>query len=150
MEESPKMKKCSLLLCLLLLSTLEACGHFPIINTAIPTPATQNEYFPSELKAYLDEATTAAKQLEKGVDLDEWQTEYGKVKKIYDEIPHDGINPSIQKECDDIIEQMQLGKLAIGLKKGDAWVGKKRCQEISAKIMLDIKCIKSMNSKQKK
>jgi len=144
------MKQCSLLLCVLLVSTLGACGHFPIINPAITTPATQNEKFPSELKAYLDEATTAAKQLEKGTDLDEWQTEYDKVKIMHDEIPHDGISPSIQKECDDIMEQMLLGKLAIGLKKNDAWVGKKRCQEISAKIMLDIKYIKSMNSKQKK
>ncbi|MGA2063229.1 MAG: hypothetical protein ABSG67_22390 [Thermoguttaceae bacterium] len=141
------MKKCSLLLCVLLVSTLGACGHFPIINPAITTPVTQSDKFPSELLAFLDEATNAAKLLEKENNVDEWKTEHDKVKKLFDEIPHEGINPSIQKECDDIMDQMLLGNLAIGLKKNDAWVGNKRCQEISAKIMQDIKYIKSMNSK---
>ncbi len=141
------MEKCLLLLCVLLVSTLGACGHFPIINPAIKTPGTHCEKFPSELIAYLDEATTAAKLLEKENNVDEWKTEYDKVKKLFDEIPHEGISPLIQKECDDIMDQMLLGNLAIGLKKNDAWVGNKRCQEISAKIMQDIKFIKSMNFK---
>jgi len=44
--------------------------------------------------------------------LNEWKTEYDKVKKLFDENSHEGINPSIQKECDDIMDQMLLGNLA--------------------------------------
>jgi hypothetical protein len=145
LKEFQEMKNCSLLLCVLLISTLGACGHFPITNPAVTTPATQSENIPAELPAFLHEATNAAKLLEKENNIDEWKTQHEKVKKLFDEIPQEGINPAIQKECDDIMDQMLLGNLAIGLKKNDAWVGKKRCQEISAKIMLDIKYIKGMN-----
>ena len=143
------MKKYSLLLCALFASTLGACGHFPIINTALTNPTAKNGKTPPELQAFLDEATTAAKQIEKEDNLEEWKSEYEKVKKLYDEIPRDALRPSVQKDCDDIINQMLLGKLAIGLKKDDAYAGKKRCLDASVEIMRIVKDVKTANSKKK-
>ena len=78
-----------MLLCAFLASTLGACGHLPIINTGLTNPTAKNGTIPPELQAFLDEATTAAKQIEKEDNLDEWNSEYENVKKLYDEIPRD-------------------------------------------------------------
>ena len=101
------------------------------------------------MKAFLSEAETAAKQILKEDNLGEWNIEYEKVKQLYDQMPREALRPSLQKDCDDIVSQMLLGKLAIGLKKDDAYAGRKRCLDVSAEIARLVKDAKTISSKKK-
>jgi len=126
---------------------LSGCGHFPTVNMAALT-ANGSEKQP-ELKAFLSEAMIAATQILKEDNLEEWGLEYDKVKELYDRIPRESLRPSLQKDCDDIISQMLLGKLAIGLKKDDAYAGRKRCLDVSAELARLVKDAKSIIARKK-
>ena len=136
-----------MLLCVVFASALSGCGHFPVLS--LGNPAAKNEDSPPELKAFLSEAETAAKQILKEDNLGEWNIEYEKVKQLYDQMPREALRPSLQKDCDDIVSQMLLGKLAIGLKKDDAYAGRKRCLDVSAEIARLVKDAKTISSKKK-
>jgi hypothetical protein len=145
-----KMKTATLILSALVLSTIAACGHFPIMDHPLTTSVAQNEKFPPELDAYLEAATTAAKQIILVENVAEWQIEYDKVKEIYAKIPEDAVNQAVQNECNSISEQMEIGKLAVELKKIDIRAGTKQCRDVSADILKHVKKIKALNSKAKK
>jgi hypothetical protein len=141
------MNKYPLLFCVLLASLSFGCGHFPIGNVAALTASSGDT--PPELKAFLREAETAATQILKEDNLEEWNLEYEKVKQLCDQIPREGLRPSLQKVCDDIISQMLLGKLAIGLKKDDAYAGRKRCHDVSAELARLVKDARNISSRKK-
>ena len=143
------MKSLTVVLSILCITAFAACSHFSIRDTPL---AHSNDYTsnnPPELNAFLEAATEAAKQLALAEKVSEWRTEYDKVAKLREQLPEETLNKAQQKECDSIVEQMEVGKLAIEMKRVDAKTGLKQCKIVSTDILKHVKTIKSIDPKAK-
>ena len=104
---------------------------------------------PRESGAFLDAATEAAKQIAEADTVAEWQTECDKVAESRNQILDEGLTATQRKQCDQIMEQMEIGKLSVEMKKVDAKVGKKQCSLVAADILRNVKALKNADSKGK-
>jgi hypothetical protein len=141
------MKFRFLVLSALCLASFAACGHLAIMNAPWNKNVAQARVNPPELDAFLDAATDAAKQIALADKVSDWQTEYDKVKELSDQLPEESLNKAQRKDCDGIVEQMEVGKLAIQMKRVDAKNGLKQCKLVSATILKHVKNIKTVDSK---
>jgi hypothetical protein len=138
------MKSFTAVLSLFFLTALAACGHFSMPQ-GIQSQYIHDVHFePSPLAAFLAVTENAAEQIAHDETLPDWQTSYDNAKHMSDLLPKEGLNDSQLKECDAIMEQMEMGKLAIVMKTADPRTGTKQCRLVSAEILRHIKKIKAM------
>jgi len=143
------MKSLSIVLSVLLLTTFSACSHFSITDGPWPHSRAPAANIPPELNAFLDAASEAAKQIALADTVGEWQTECDKVEESRNQILDEALTATQRKQCDQIMEQMEIGKLSVEMKKVDAKMGKKQCSLVAAEIVKNVKMLKNGDSKGK-
>jgi hypothetical protein len=99
------------------------------------------------LDAFLDAASDAARDLALADSISDWQARYDKVKDLGGKLP-DSLDLAVQKQCDGIREQMEIGKLALTMKRVDAKSGLKQCKLVSAEITKHIEKARAFGSSQ--
>jgi hypothetical protein len=144
-----QMKTLTVVMSVLFLTTLAACGHFSFLPSSHPKWIADPHFETSPLAAFLAVTEGAAEQIKLDESLSDWQTKYDNAKHMSDLLPNEALSDAQQKECDSIMEQMELGKLAIELKRIDPRTGKKQCNLVSAEILKHVKNLKKIGSKAK-
>jgi hypothetical protein len=141
------MKFLTVVFSVLSLTLLAACSHFSLLPHSWNKNTAHAPINSSEVNDFLDSAASAAKDLALADSVSDWQENYDKVVAMRGKLPEEALTKAQQKECDGIVEQMEIGKLAIEMKRVDPKIGLKQCKLVSMDILKHIKNIKSGNSK---
>jgi hypothetical protein len=138
------MKSLTVVFSALSLTVFAACSHLSSMHAPWNKCVAHTRINPPELDAFIDAATDAAKDITLADTISDWQMRYDKVKDLSDKLPEEGLNKAQQKECDGIVEQMEIGKLALEMKKVDAKTGMKQCKLVSAAISKHVEKIRTI------
>jgi hypothetical protein len=122
---------------------LAGCGSFSVMHPPWNKCVAHCRINPPELDAFLDAATDAAKDIALADTISDWQFRYDKVKDLNEKLP-ETLGTAARKECDGIMEQMEIGKLALTMKRVDAKSGLKQCKLVSADITKHINKIRTI------
>jgi hypothetical protein len=131
------------------LGTVVGCGHLPLVDYRPASSTAPQQELRPEVLAFVDEASKAAKEIESADSIPEWQTEYDKVKELYNAIPDEGVAKATERECREIMDQMEIAKLAVQMKRVDEKAGGKQCRAVAADIGRLVKAVKSRKVKDK-
>jgi hypothetical protein len=137
------MKSLAVVFSALILPLFAACSHISLIPVPWNKHLSPAHINSSEIIAFLEAATNAAKDLTLADSVSDWQENCAKVAAMRSNIPEDTLSNIQQKECDSIVEQMQIGKLAIEMKRVEPKMGLKKCKLVSTEIMKHVNNLKN-------
>jgi hypothetical protein len=120
------------------------CGR--LTTMFAPQPKYVGDWHPdtSTVGMFLYAAGEAATQLPLSESLSDWQTYYDDMKHLANQLPQESLPEAEEKECTAIIEQMEIGKLALQLKQVDPKAGLKQCKFVAATASKHIKKAKTL------
>jgi hypothetical protein len=140
------MKSPRVVFCLLIGVTLVGCGSLSTIFA--PTVYCPHDAYidHSPLSFFLFRAEQAAEQLPSAESSSDWQESYEAVKtasRKLPDVPDEDLSEPQRKECDHILEQMEIGRLGLQLKRVDARAGAKQCKVVAAAINKHVKKVRT-------
>jgi hypothetical protein len=125
-------------------ATLAGCGSFSLLHGLQHKVIADPHFEPSSLQVFLAAADNAATQLPLAEGPADWQSQCDRVKQLGERLADEPLTDAQRKECDGIGEQMEMGKLALQMKRVDAKTGLKQSKLVSANITSRVKKIKSL------
>lgn len=128
---------------------LAGCGHISTIFAPQPNYIADWHPDPSPLAAFLCVADEAATQLPLAESLSDWQKEYDNLKYCNNLLPKESLTAAEEKECTAIMEQMEIGKLALQMKRVEPKTGLKQCKLVAVNISKHVKTAEALYEAEK-